>query len=103
MSPKKTILRELSRTHQENGATSFTRPAAINGFGEAPDKFQKAVNELLRSRLIEGRKDPEGHMAIALNEHRMDDVRRALRSPLAHPAVLSVAAAALVIVAFLVI
>jgi len=83
MSPKKTILRELSRA----GAEQYTRPSTITGFSTAPDKYQKAVNELLRSRLLEGRPDEEGHMAIAINEHRRKDVDRELRPVWAHPAV----------------
>ena len=83
MSPRKTILRELSRTGTEN----YTRPSTIPGFSTAPDKYQKAVNELLQDRLVEGRKDDEGHMAIAINEHRRKEVARELRPVWAHPAV----------------
>jgi len=87
MSPRKTILRELSRTHQQaSEGPSFTRPSSIAGFSEQPDKYQKAVNELLQARLVEGRKDTEGHMTIALNQHRMSDVRRELRPLWARPA-----------------
>lgn len=86
MTPKKTILTELSRTYDPSGSTTHVRPATIAGFSAEPEKFQKAVNELLRDRLIEGRRDDEGHMAIALNAQRMDDVRRHLRPPWAHPA-----------------
>ena len=82
MSPKKTILRELART----GEDQYTRPSSIRGFNEAPEKYQKAVNELLRERLLEGRKDEEGHMAIAINAHRRKDVDRHLRPVWAHPA-----------------
>jgi hypothetical protein len=38
--------------------------------------------------LIEGVKDPEGHMAISLNAHRARDVEKVLRPVWAHPAVL---------------
>lgn len=87
MSPRKTILRELSRAHQQAGGNGFfTRPSSITGFSARPDKYQKAVNELLQDRLVEGRKDAEGHMTIALNEHRMGDVRRELRPLWARPA-----------------
>jgi len=82
MSPKKTILRQLSQT----GAQQYTRPSSITGFSSAPDKYQKAVNELLSARLLEGRPDEEGHMAIAINEHRRKDVDRELRPVWAHPA-----------------
>jgi hypothetical protein len=83
MSPKKTILRELARA----GEDQYTRPSTIRGFSEAPEKYQKAVNELLQERLLEGRKDDEGHMAIAINQHRRKDVDRRLRPAWAHPAV----------------
>ena len=88
MSPRKTILRELSRNHES--AETFTRPSAIRGFSEQPEKYQKAVNELLQARLVEGRKDDEGHMTIALNEHRMRDVRREIRPLWASPALWAV-------------
>jgi len=87
MSPTKTILRELQRAHQEHAGTAFVRPATIPGFAADPDRYQKAVNELLKRRLIEGRKDENGRMAVALNVHRMADVRRHLRPAWAHPAV----------------
>ena len=86
MSPKKTILRELVRA----GAQEYTRPSTIAGFSSAPDKYQKAVNELLSERLVEGRRDEEGHMAITINEHRRKDVNRELRPVWAHPAVWAV-------------
>ena len=86
MSPKKTILSALSLSHEESEGVAFTRPAAISGFGAEPEKFQKAVNELLKDRLIEGRRDEDGHMAVALNPHRLADVRRLLRPAWAHPA-----------------
>jgi hypothetical protein len=83
MSPKKTILRELARSEGQG----YTRPSAITGFSEAPDRYQKAVNELLQARLVEGRKDDEGHMAIAINEHRRKEVAKVIRPVWAHPAV----------------
>lgn len=86
MSPTKSILRALQSAHDENPATGFVRPASIPGFAEEPDRFQKAVNELLKDRLIEGRKDEEGHMAVALNAHRLAEVKRRLRPAWAHPA-----------------
>jgi hypothetical protein len=86
MSPRKTILRELSRQYQEHGCESLKRPTEIPGFGQAPEKYQSAVNRLLRDRLIEGRKDGEGRMALALNEHRIGDVKRELRPLWARPA-----------------
>jgi hypothetical protein len=86
MSPTKTILRELRRAHEENPGTAFVRPATIPGFAADPDRFQRAVNDLLKDRLIEGRKDEEGRMAVALNAHRLADVKRRLRPAWAHPA-----------------
>jgi len=88
MSPRKTILKALSKAHQdapEGGL--FTRPSSITGFSEQPDKYQKAVNELLQARLVEGRRDDEGKMTIALNVQRLVDVRRELRPIWARPAI----------------
>ena len=91
MSPRKTILKELTQS-QSGTSTTYTRPSSISGFSEAPDKYQKAVNELLQARLVEGRKDDEGHMAIAINEHRIEDVKRELRPMWARPSVWAVIA-----------
>ncbi len=55
------------------------------GFGEQPSKFQEAVNGLLNERLIDGKKDGEGRMAIAINPHRLDTVRKELRPWFARP------------------
>jgi len=87
MTPKKTILRELSRAYDPSKTVTHVRPATIAGFEAEPERYQKAVNELLQARLIEGRRDEEGRMAIALNAGRMDEVRRHLRPAWAHPAV----------------
>ena len=92
MTPTKTILRALQRAHQESQGAALVRPATIPGFAADPDRFQKAVNELLKDRLIEGRKDEDGRMAVALNAHRMADVRRVLRPAWAHPALWAAAA-----------
>lgn len=89
MSPKKNILQALTRTYEETQGQSYTRPAHIPGFAQSPEAYQKAVNELLKDRLIEGRKDAEGHMAVALNVHRLPDVKREMRPVWAHPAVLA--------------
>jgi hypothetical protein len=86
MAPRKTILKELARRFEETGGSVYTRPAEISGFAEKPDKYQKAVNELLQARLVEGQKDAEGRMAIAVNKHRIGDVRRELRPIWMHPA-----------------
>lgn len=96
MSPKKTILKELSRA--STGPESRpVRPSSLPGWSERPEQFQKAVNELLQARLVEGRKDPEGHMAITLNEHRRGDVERMLRPVWARPAVWAAVAALLAV------
>jgi hypothetical protein len=92
MSPTKTILRELQRAHEESPSAAYVRPTSIPGFATDPDRFQRAVNELLKHRLIEGRKDDEGRMAVALNAHRLADVRRVLRPAWAHPALWAAAA-----------
>ena len=88
MSPKKTILRELAKAHDQGGeGPSHKRPATIAGFSDDPEKFQKAVNDLLQARLVEGKPNDEGHMTIALNAHRLSDVRRELRPVWARPGV----------------
>lgn len=86
MSPKKTILKALAGQHSEGGPTTLTRPATIPGFTAQPEKYQMAVNSLLQDRLIEGKKDPEGRLAIALNAHRLADVKKELRPFWFHPA-----------------
>ncbi len=86
MSPKRTILRTLSRRYQESGPGVLTRPSQIPGFRERPDRYQQAVNGLLQARLIEGTKDGEGHLAITLNPHHLDAVRREIRPLWVHPA-----------------
>ncbi len=96
MSPTKTILRTLQRAHASSQGTAFVRPATIPGFDAAPERFQRAVNELLKERLIEGRKDEEGRMAVALNAQRLADVRRVLRPAWAHPALWAAVAVAAV-------
>ena len=98
MSPKKRILRELVLAHEPGTPFSFVRPSDIPGYGDTPARYQGAVNDLLKERLIEGRTDGEGRLSIGLNEHRIDDVRRALRPMWARPAVWA-AAAVLVMVA----
>ena len=85
MTARRTILRELSRLH-EDGNGRYTRPGAIAGFAEKPGRYQEAVNRLLQERLINGTKDEEGRLAIALNAHRLADVRKELRPWFARPA-----------------
>ena len=84
MSPRKTILRELTDLRSETDKR-YARPRTIPGFESKPAKYQSAVNELLKDRLIDGMKDSEGQMAIALNEHRLADVRKELRPWFARP------------------
>lgn len=91
MSPKKTILRTLSEHEVNTGPGTPIRPAAIPGFRNSPEKFQKTINLLLKDRLIEGVRDPEGHLAISLNSQRQKDVKRALRPAWAHPGFLALA------------
>ena len=79
MSPRKTILRELNQLHSDEENGRYARPSALPGFGEQPSRFQEAVNGLLNERLIEGKKDEEGRIAIALNPHRLATVRKELR------------------------
>ena len=86
MSPRKTILKKLDQIHDGEGAGRYTRPSALPGYGGKAGKYQEAVNGLLKDRLIDRKKDEEGHMAIALNPHRITDVRKELRTWFARPA-----------------
>lgn len=79
MSPKKAILRTLSQEYRQTGPGTLTRPSSIPGFSEKPEEFQKAVNGLLQTRLVEGTTDPGGRLAITLNPHRLTDIQRELR------------------------
>ena len=90
MSPKKAILRALKGAHDVHRGEAHVRPPSIPGYSERPDRYQEAVNELLRARLVEGRKDAEGHLTIALNEHRRREVDRMLKPLWAKPAVWAV-------------
>jgi hypothetical protein len=92
MSPKKAILRTLFDRHSEEGQERLVRPPSIPGFDQTPEKFQKTINDLLKDRLIEGVRDGDGHMALSLNPHRIQDARRALRPVWAHPGFLALAA-----------
>ncbi len=84
MSPRKTILRELTDLGSDT-EKRYARPRTIRGFDDKPAKYQSAVNELLKDRLIDGMKDADGQMAIAINEHRLADVRKELRPWFARP------------------
>jgi hypothetical protein len=90
MSPKRAILTALKGASERH-----VRPPSIPGYAERPDRYQQAVNELLQARLVEGRKDAEGHLTIALNEHRRQDVERLLRPIWAKPVIWAVAVALL--------
>lgn len=85
MSARRTILRELRKRYDE-GAARYTRPSSIPGFTDKPSRYQGAVNRLLQERLINGTKDEDGRLAIALNEHRLADVFKELRPWFARPA-----------------
>jgi hypothetical protein len=78
MSARRTILRELSDRHRR-GETGYLRPATIDGFAAQPSRYQEAVNRLLQERLINGTKDEDGRLAIGLNTHRIDAVKKELR------------------------
>ena len=100
MSTRRTVLRDLTSRH-ERGNGGYTRPVHIPGFTEQPARYQAAINALLQERLINGTKDSEGHLAIAVNAQRLADVRQELRPwytrVLLWAAVLSVATAVVVI------
>lgn len=74
------------------------------GFGEQPSRYQEAVNGLLKERLIDGRKDEEGRMVIALNPSRLATVQRELRPWYARPTIWvgAIAVGALVVALFLI-
>jgi hypothetical protein len=99
MSPKKRILSELRSTLDRSPDAPHVRPPSLPGYAEQPERYQSAVNELLRQRLVEGRKDAAGHMTIALNVHRRGDVERLLRPVWTHPAVWATAVGALLVMA----
>lgn len=86
MSPRRTILREL-RNRRDQGPERYARPATIPGFDQNPGRYQEAINRLLQERLINGTKDEDGRLAIALNEHRLADVSKELRAWFARPAI----------------
>lgn len=99
MSARRTILRELNARHEKDGG-NYTRPDTITGFTQNRERYQAAVNELLQERLINGTKDGEGRLAIALNTHRLADVRKELRPWYARPfAWMGAGAAATVVIA----
>jgi len=100
MSPRKKILKTLATAYEHTGPGTLMRPATIPGFGEKPEKYQQAVNSLLQERLIEGMKDRDGRMAIAINEERMGDVKKTLRPFWSHPVFMAAVGVLLVAATF---
>ena len=98
MSPKKQIIKTLADHQSKEGPETPIRPARIPGFGEAPEKYQRTINELLKDRLIEGFKDSDGCLAISLNSHREREIKRVLRPVWAHPLVVLLVLAAFAVV-----
>lgn len=86
MSPRKHILRHLQKVYRQN-PTELTTTRSIAGFDPGDPKHTQAVNQLLKDRLINGQKAPDGGMAISLNPGNMAAVQRALRPWYANPAV----------------
>ena len=78
MSPRKNILRQLEKTHQQ-APGRMTAATSIDGFDPEDPKHTQAMNQLLRDRLINGMKADDGGMAIQLNTGNLSAVRRALR------------------------
>ena len=83
MSPRKTILRELTRT----GPGTYTRPSELPGFKSKPPKYREAVNALLKDQLISGSQDKDGKLVVTLNGQNSSRVRRELRPWFARPVV----------------
>ncbi len=104
MSPRGTILRELNQLHSGQGHGRYARPSEMRGFGEHPSKYQRAVNGLLEERLIDGKKDEEGRLVIALNLHRLATAQREIRPWFARPAIWlgAIAVGVLVVALFLI-
>jgi len=97
MSVRRAILRDLNGRHQA-GDGAYVRPVNITGFSAQPSQYQTAINALLQDRLINGTKDGDGHMAIALNANRMADVRKELRAWYVRPTAWLVAAVIVAVV-----
>jgi hypothetical protein len=89
MSTRRIVLRDLASRH-ESGNGGYTRPMHIPGFSKQPARYQAAINALLQERLINGTKDGDGHLAIAVNTQRLADVRKELRSWYTRAALLAV-------------
>jgi hypothetical protein len=99
MTPKRP-LSVSSRDSTRLRGGEYTRPGAISGFSQQPEKYQKAVNELLSAHLVSSHKDNEDHVAIGLNEQCLKEVKRELRPIWAYPAVWVVVVLAIALTAF---
>ena len=88
MSPRKTILAELNKI-QSTADAQPTAPSTLRGFSGNETKYQQAVNDLLKDRLINGQKGTAGSMEIAINPARIADVRKELRPFFLRPAFLA--------------
>ena len=89
MSPRKTILRELTRA----GPATFMRPSQIPGFDSRAAGYREAVNALLKDQLISGARDEEGRLVVGVNGQNVSRVRKELRpaAPIVWGAVLGLA------------
>ncbi len=83
MSPRKTILRELTRA----GPATFMRPSQIPGFASRAAGYREAVNALLKDQLITGARDEEGKLVVGVNGQNVSRVRKELRPWFATPIV----------------
>lgn len=83
MTPRKTILRELS----DAPLGTYTRPSEIEGFEAKPPEYRKAVNGLLKEQLITGTQDEDGKLVVAISQARLPQVQKELRPWFAAPAV----------------
>lgn len=86
MSPRKHILRHLREVHRQNPG-ELTPARSIEGFDPGDPRHTQAINQLLKDRLINGQKAPDGGMAISLNPGNMAAIHRALRPWYANPAI----------------
>jgi hypothetical protein len=78
MTLRRTILSDLHNRHK-NGDTGYIRPTGVPGFTVQPSQYQVAINQLLSERLLNGSKDSEGRLVIALNAGRLADVQKELQ------------------------
>lgn len=78
MSPRKNILRQLEKSHRSQPG-QLTRARDLSGFDPEDPKHTKAMNQLLKDRLINGMKAEDGGMALQLNSGNIAAVKKALR------------------------